>query len=79
MNEGLTTALAHCKNRTDLDEDEEMFLTNFPPNFALVRSIGPDPKTLDEALRGPDAKHWQEALDYKIGQLEKLETSYRPT
>jgi len=28
---------------------------------------------LDEALHGPDAKHWQEALEYKIGQLEKLE------
>ena len=33
-----------------------------------------DPKTLDEALRCPDTKHWQEALEYKIGQLEKLET-----
>ena len=27
-----------------------------------------------EALQGPDAKHWQEVLDYKISQLEKLET-----
>ena len=25
-------------------------------------------------IRGPDAKHWQEALNYEIGQLEKLET-----
>ena len=32
------------------------------------------PKTLDEALRGPNAKEWQEALEYKIGQLEKLKT-----
>ena len=25
-------------------------------------------------LQGPDAKHWQETLEYKIGQLVKLET-----
>ena len=29
-------------------------------------------KLLDEALLGPNAKEWQAALDYKIGQLEKL-------
>ena len=44
------------------------------PDFALVRNIGPDPKTLDKALCGPNAKHWQKALEYEIGQLEKLET-----
>ena len=25
-------------------------------------------------MRGPDAKHWQEALEYEINQLEKLGT-----
>ena len=74
MNEGLTAALALCENRTDLDEEEEIFSNDLLPDFALVGSIGLDPKTLDEALCGPDAKHWQEALEYEIGQLEKLET-----
>src|ERR1700720_2797362 len=31
-------------------------------------------RTLDEALQGPRAKEWQAAYDYKISQLEKLET-----
>ena len=29
---------------------------------------------LDEALHGPNARKWQEALDYKISQLERLKT-----
>ena len=33
-----------------------------------------DPKTFEEALRGPNAKEWQEALDYEINQLQKLGT-----
>ena len=33
-----------------------------------------DPKTLDKALCGPNAKEWQEALEYEISQLEKLGT-----
>ena len=28
-----------------------------------------DPKTFEEALCGPNAKEWQETLDYKINQL----------
>ena len=44
------------------------------PDIALTSFAYLDPKTLDEALRGPDAKQWQEALEYEIGQLEKLET-----
>ena len=74
MNEGLTATLALCKNRTDLDEEEEIFSNDLLLDFALVGSIGSDPKTLDKVLHGPNAKHWQEALEYEIGQLEKLET-----
>ena len=74
MNEGFTATLTHCEKGTDFDDEEEIFSSNLPPDFALVGSIGSDPKTLDEALPGPDAKHWQEALEYEIGQLEKLET-----
>ena len=33
-----------------------------------------DPKTFDEALCGPNAKEWQEVLDYEINQLQKLGT-----
>ena len=74
INEGLTAALAHCQSRTDIDEDEEMLSTDFPPDFAFIRSICSDLKTLDKALHGPDAKHWQEVLEYEISQLEKIET-----
>jgi hypothetical protein len=33
----------------------------------------PEP-TLAQALNGPNAVEWQEAINYEIGQLEKLET-----
>ena len=36
--------------------------------------MGPEPASLDEALRGPNAKEWQATLDYEIHQLEKLGT-----
>ena len=51
MNEGFTATLAHCENGTDFDEEEEMFSSDLPPDFAS------DSKTLDEALHGSDAKH----------------------
>ena len=45
-----------------------------PPDIALVGFAPGDPRMLEKALCGPDAKQWQEALDYEIGQLEKLGT-----
>ena len=47
-------------------EDKEGFdsLYELPPDTALVGCSNRDPKTFDEALHGPDAKHWQEALEY---------------
>src|SRR5258705_2785484 len=40
------------------------------PHFALAAGQAkPRPK---EALSGPDAQEWQAAIDYEIGQLEKL-------
>jgi len=80
MNEGLIAGIAHCE---ETKEDEppkkvtnngENNLNNLPPNFTLLGSSPSDPQMLDEALRGPDAKQWQDALDYKIGQLKKLQT-----
>ena len=57
-------------------EDEEAFDSSYklPPDITLVKCSNGDPKTFNEALCGPDAKHWQEALEYKINQLEKLGT-----
>ena len=43
-------------------------------DFALGSSMGTEPKMLDEALRTPHAKEWQNAYDYEIGQLMKLGT-----
>src|SRR5258706_12298104 len=40
------------------------------PHFALAAAQA-EP-TLKEALSGPDAQEWQAAIDYEIGQLEKL-------
>ena len=53
------------------NEEAEHFL---PPDFTFVGNLCTEPKTLDEALRGSDAKEWQTALDYEISQLEKLGT-----
>ena len=36
--------------------------------------MGTKPHSIDEALHRPNAKAWQEALEYEIAQLEKLQT-----
>ena len=45
-----------------------------PPDIMALGHSNLDPKTFDKALHGPNAKEWQEALDYKINQLQKLGT-----
>ena len=65
MNNGFVAALVHEH------EPDEQPLT---PDFALIGPLNSEPKSLDEALRGPDADKWQNALDYEINQLEKLGT-----
>ena len=52
----------------DTDDDHEL-----PPDIALMGYTHLDPKMLDKALHGPNAKEWEEALKYEINQLEKLE------
>ena len=42
--------------------------------MALVGYSSTNPKMLDKALHRPNAKQWQEALEYKISQLKKLNT-----
>ena len=78
MNEGLTSAIEIDNDNESASEQLEDIngyfncFTEYPPDVALVRHNLPDPKNLDEALQGPNAKEWQEALRYKINQLEKL-------
>ena len=72
LNDGLITAFAHCEHL--YEDDSNLALESLSPDFALV-AIHPDnPLTLDKALQGQDAKHWQEALQYKIDQLKKSKT-----
>ena len=58
----------------DIPEDEEDWEADLPTDFALIGTLGTEPKSLDDALSGPHMKEWQTTLDYKIGQLEKLGT-----
>ena len=68
----LDTNIADLQN--DIPEDEEDWEVELPPDFALIGALGTEPKLLDDALSRPHAKEWQTALDYEIGQLEKLGT-----
>ena len=80
MNEGLTAAITidnDNKSVSEQLEDIDRYLncfTKYPPNVALVGHNSPDPKSLDKDLQGPNAKEWQEALQYEINQQEKLGT-----
>ena len=65
LNEGLTAAIAHVD---DLPNDDESIPDNSHEDInylyndiMLIGSHYSDPKTLDEALRGPDSKHWEKA------------------
>ena len=40
----------------------------------LIGALGTEPKSLDDMLSGPNVKEWQTALNYEIGQLQKLGT-----
>jgi hypothetical protein len=67
---GYYRALHHGeKASVAVETGESQELTN-PIHWALA-AAEPEP-TLKEALSGPDAEEWQEAVDYEIGQLERL-------
>ena len=84
MNEGkqqLNASLAMIAEADDIDaedtgidipEDDEDLFDSLPRDFTLAGIMGNEPRTLDEALRSPNAKEWQAAYDYEISQLEKL-------
>jgi Reverse transcriptase (RNA-dependent DNA polymerase) len=72
-----TAKIKICKDMVEVsDEDEPPDAkedSDYPLNdFTFVATHPSDPKTLDEALRGPDAKQWEETLQYEINQFEKL-------
>jgi len=56
------------------EDDDDGIFSHLPAEFAAVGAMGTEPASIDEALRGPNAKEWQDALDYEINQLEKLGT-----
>ena len=79
MNEGLVTTIALADNlesNHQLETPSEHFEPTYylPLDFAFVGIMNSEPNTLDEALRDPQAKEWQKALEYEINQLEKLGT-----
>ena len=77
MHDGLVAAAAHAEPLDDTNlapEDDKDIYMNLPPDFALIGGMDSEPASIDEALRSPDAQKWQEALDYEIGQLEKMNT-----
>jgi hypothetical protein len=61
LNQGESASIA-----TIPEPDDDMELTQW-----ALAAAEPEP-TLQQALNGPDAIEWQEAVDYEISQLEKL-------
>ena len=80
MHKGLTAAVAHSENPVkkewpDSGDDETLdCIINSNLDYALIAVNGLMPQTLNEVLKGPNKAHWQKALEYEIGQLEKLKT-----
>ena len=81
LNEGLIATITIDLDDNNKSPDEQIddvdrhpnCFGKYPPDVALVGQSFTDPKTLDEALQGPNAKQWQEAaLQYEINQLKKL-------
>ena len=68
----LDTNIANLQN--NIPEDEEDWEAELPPDSVLIGALGTKLKLLYDVLSRPHAKEWQAALDYKIGELEKLGT-----
>ena len=58
----------------DASLDDKQVITDLLPDFALIGGLNSELASIDEALHGPDAHKWQEALNYEINQLEKMGT-----
>ena len=85
MNEGLVAAITLFVE--EILEDDEALEKNvvedadypddnyyLPPDIALAGYCNADPEMFDKAIHGPNAKEWQDTLDYKINQLKKHRT-----
>ena len=68
-NIGLVAVVTHFED-FDVEKDPPCFQNE----YALIATHPSDLKSLDEGLRGLDAKKWEEALQYEINPLEKLGT-----
>ena len=53
MNEGFTAALTLCENRTDLDEEEEIFSNDLLPDLLLSEVLDQIPKHLTKRYMVP--------------------------
>jgi len=66
MNDGLTAAIVEVKDLEIEDSSVEILdedlIDLLPPDFALIGGLETEPASIDEALRGSDAKEWEEAL-----------------
>ena len=80
MNDGKLTGTA-----TALQEEEEIVVTSdeidfeeeifaVAAEFAMGTAEDDEPRSLDEAMGGSEAKEWKEAIRKEIAQLEKLRT-----
>ena len=75
MAEGLPLLDANVVElNAEIAEDEDDWEAELPPDFALIGTLGTEPKSLNDVLSGPHVKEWQMALDYEIRQLQKLGT-----
>jgi hypothetical protein len=57
---------------TNLDSTMQDDVWEHKPLLTLTGSMGTELASIDEALNGPDADAWKQALEYKINQLQKL-------
>jgi hypothetical protein len=73
-----SVAVANLLDESELDliDEESLTCRSSPispssPIHSAFAAAKPEP-TLQQALNGPDTIEWQEAIDYEISQLEKL-------
>ncbi|KIK31570.1 hypothetical protein CY34DRAFT_103109, partial [Suillus luteus UH-Slu-Lm8-n1] len=75
LNEGQVATLAAAPEdileRAESDSNDEEALTRWQESAMAAAVAEP---MLSQALNSPDTVEWQEAIDYEIGQLEKLGT-----
>jgi hypothetical protein len=79
INKNLSASYIDVESEGELENDLGIILDGddlhgLPQEYALAGAFGHEPKTLHEALETSNAKEWQAAHEYEIGQLQKLKT-----